>query len=183
MLPREDVMKRTVEDIRNEIINHIGEKAERFGFPRTAGLMEGLLLLTNRSLSLDDIAHRLEVSKGSVSTNIRLLEQWKIARRVFNRGDRKNYYEISGDLWEIETEIISTIVKDELEKVKRMVERSTGDLENMTGDDDEEAAEIAFMKKRLNEISEYVEAVEHLLRVVMRDGKVTASNIKKIEIT
>ena len=43
---------------------------------------------------LDDIAEWLEVSKPSVSTNIRLLERWKVVRRVFNRGDRKNYYEI-----------------------------------------------------------------------------------------
>ena len=102
-------MKRTVEDIKNELIDHIGEKAERFGFPKIAGLMEGLLLLTRGRLSLDDIAERLEVSKPSVSTNIRLLERWKVVRRVFSRGDRKNYYEIAGDLGEIETEIMSTI--------------------------------------------------------------------------
>ena len=176
-------MKRTVEDIKNELIDHIGEKSERFGFPRIAGLMEGLLLLTNGRLSLDDIAERLEVSKPSVSTNVRLLERWKVVRRVFNRGDRKNYYEITGDLGEIETEIMSTILKDEIEKMKRLLERSTSELKDITGGDEEETKEIEFMKVRLSEMSEYIEAVEHLLRVVVQDGKVTAANIKKIDIS
>jgi DNA-binding transcriptional regulator GbsR (MarR family) len=176
-------MKRTVEDIKNEFIDHIGEKAERFGLPKIAGLMEGLLLLTDGRLSLDEMADRLEVSKASVSTNIRLLERWKVVRRVFNRGDRKNYYEIAGDLWEIETEIMSTIAKEELEKGKRLLERSASDLGDMTADDAAETKEIEFVRRRLKELSEYVEAAEHLLRVVLREGKVTAANIKKIDIS
>lgn len=176
-------MKRTVEDIRNELIDHIGEKAERFGLPRIAGQMEGLLLLSEGRLSLDDIADRLEVSKASVSTNIRLLERWKVVRRVYNRGDRKNYYEIAGDLWEIETEVISTIVKDELEKAKKLIDRSTADLADMAGDDEKESREITFVQRRMAELSEYVEAVEHLLAVILRDGKVTAKTIKKIDIS
>ena len=176
-------MQRTVEDIRNELIDHIGEKAERFGMPRIAGQMEGLLLLTEGRLSLDDIADRLEVSKASVSTNIRLLERWKVVRRVYNRGDRKNYYEIAGDLWEIETEVISTVVKDEIDKVKQLLERGTGDLAGMASEDADEAKEIDFVKRRMGEFSEYVEAVEHLLSVILRDGKVTASTIKQIDIS
>ena len=176
-------MQRTVEDIKNALIDHIGEKSERFGFPKIAGLMEGLLLLTNGQLSLDDIAERLEVSKPSVSTNIRLLERWKVVRRVFSRGDRKNYYEIAGDLGEIETEIMSTIVKEEIEKMKRLLERSTSDLEGMKGANEEESKDIAFVKMRVAEMSEYIAAVEHLLRVVMQDGKVSATNIKKIDIS
>ena len=121
-------------------------------------------------------------SKGT-GFYIRLLERWKVVRRVFSRGDRKNYYEIAGDLGEIETEIMSTIVKDEIEKMQRLLERSSSDLKDMTGGDEEETKEIEFVRMRVTEMSEYIEAVEHLLRVVMQDGKVTAANIKKIDIS
>ena len=107
-------MKKTLDDVRNELIDSIGERAEKFGFPRCAGQLEGLLFLSNRPMSLDEMADRLEVSKASVSTNIRFLERWKVARRVYHRGERKNFYEIAGDIWEIETEIVSTIMKDEI---------------------------------------------------------------------
>ena len=115
-------MAKTIEDIRNDLINVIGEKAEKFGFSRIAGQLEGLLLFSNKPMSLDEMAERLEVSKGSVSTNIRLLERWKVVRKVYHRGARKNYYEIRGNIWEIETEIMSTIVKDEIEKVREQLQ-------------------------------------------------------------
>ena len=68
-------MKKTAEDVRNEFIDTIGEASERFGMARIAGLLKGLLLVSREPISLDEMAQRLEVSKASVSTNIRLLER------------------------------------------------------------------------------------------------------------
>ena len=39
-------MDKSVEDIRNDLINVIGERAEKFGFSRIAGQLEGLLILS-----------------------------------------------------------------------------------------------------------------------------------------
>lgn len=172
-------MKQTVEDIRNDLIDTIGEISERYGLTRVAGLLEGLLLLSREPLSLDDMAERLEVSKGSVSTNVRLLERWKAVRRVFNRGDRKNYYELRGDLWEIETEIVTTIFKEELERFADHLARwERGLAEVEQGDPDEKA----FLAKRLEEMHEYLDAARHVLSLLLREGKVTPATIKKIQI-
>jgi DNA-binding transcriptional regulator GbsR (MarR family) len=130
-------------------------------------------------MSLDDMASYLDVSKAAVSTNIRLLERWKVVRRVYNRGDRKNYYEIRGDLWEIETEIISTIVKDELEKFATLLGRVRPKLEDVTGD---EKADVDFVAGRLDELDDYLDAVQHLMNVLLKPGRVTSANIKKITI-
>lgn len=175
----EGIMKKTVEDIQNELIDSIGETSERFGMTRVAGLLEGLLILAREPLSLDEMAERLEVSKASVSTNIRVLERWKAVRRVFNRGDRKNYYELRGDLWEIETDIIKTILKEELESCATNVARWKRDLVEADEGDPEERAHL---KKRLDELQDYLDAAEHLMQLFIREGKVTPAVIRKIEI-
>jgi DNA-binding transcriptional regulator GbsR (MarR family) len=168
-----------VEDIRNDFIDTSGEIAERYGMTRVAGLLKGLLLLSRKPMSLDDMAERLEVSKASVSTNIRLLERWKAVRRVFNRGDRKNYYELRGDLWEIETEIVSTVLTEELSRLAEYMDRWKSDLaEADEGDPDERE----FLTKRLGEIDEYLDAVRHVMELLTREGKVTPATIKKIRI-
>ena len=172
-------MDMTVEDIRNDFIDTSGEMAERYGMTRVAGLLKGLLLLTPGPLSLDDMAERLEVSKAAVSTNIRLLERWKAVRRVFNRGDRKNYYELRGDLWEIETEIVTTIMTDELGKFADHLARWKGHLGETENGDVEGKA---FLSKRLEEIDEYLDAARHVLQLLTREGKVTPATIKKIQI-
>lgn len=176
-------MAKTIEDIRNDLIHVIGEKAEKFGFSRIAGQLEGLLLFTNQPMSLDEMAERLEVSKGSVSTNIRLLERWKVVRKVYHKGARKNFYEIRGNIWDIETEIMSTIVKDEIERVKSLMSNCETDLNAVHGTTEEENEEIAFLKQRFSEINEYIESAEHILNLLLKQGEITPAVVKKITIS
>jgi len=173
-------MKKRMEDIQNDFIDMMGEATERYGMTRVAGLLEGLLFFSREPLSLDDMAERLEVSKASVSTNIRLLERLKAVRRVFNRGDRKNYYELRGSIWEIETEIVTTIVKDEVEGFAENLERWKGDLAEVDEDDTETKA---FLTERFEEIDEYLDAARHIMTLLTRQGKVTPAVIKKVRIT
>ena len=55
-------------------IERMGLAFESDGLPRIAGRIFGLLLLSEDCRSLDELAAELKVSKGSVSTNARLLE-------------------------------------------------------------------------------------------------------------
>lgn len=176
-------MKKDIEDIRNDLINAIGEKAEKFGFSRIAGQLEGLLLFSRGPMSLDEMAERLEVSKGSVSTNIRFLERLKVARKVYHRGARKNYYEIRGSIWEIETEIMSTLVKDEIEKAKNVIARGEKDLKNVSSGTEEENEEISFLGQRFSELNEYIESAEYLLNLFLKQGEITPTVVKKITIS
>lgn len=176
-------MAKTIEDIRNDLIHVIGEKAEKFGFSRIAGQLEGLLLFTNQPMSLDEMAERLEVSKGSVSTNIRLLERWKVVRKVYHKGARKNFYEIRGNIWDIETEIMSTVVKDEIERVKSLMLNCETDLKAIQGTTKEENEEIVFLKQRFSEIKEYIESAEHILNLLLKQGEITPAVVKKITIS
>jgi len=173
-------MKKTLEDIQNDFIDTTGQITESYGMTRVTGLLKGLLLLSQKPLSLDDMAERLEVSKASVSTNIHLLERWKAVRRVFNRGDRKNYYELRGDLWEIETEIVCTILKDEMSRFADRLDRWRNDLAAVEEGD---AQERAFLAKRLEQIDDYLEAGQHVVELLARQGRVTPATIKKIQIS
>jgi HTH-type transcriptional regulator, glycine betaine synthesis regulator len=176
-------MVKTIEDIRNDFLHIVGEKAEKFGFSRIAGQLEGLLLFSNRPMSLDEMADRLEVSKGSVSTNIRFLERFKVVRKVYNKGDRKNLYEIRGSISEIETEVLSTIAKDEIERMKRIMEKSKVDLNAVKGKSAEEKEEIVFIKRRFSEMEEYLESAEYLLNLLLKQGDITPAVVKKFSIS
>jgi DNA-binding transcriptional regulator GbsR (MarR family) len=72
---------------------------ESDGLPRIAGRIFGLLLISEDARSLDDLAAELRVSKGSVSTNARLLEQRGILEQVCRPADRRDYYRVPRDLF------------------------------------------------------------------------------------
>ena len=85
-------------DAAEEFIEIMGRHFEEEGTARIAGRLCGLLILTDEPASLDELADRLRVSKGSVSLNARLLENAGIAERVTHAGDRRDFYRIAPDM-------------------------------------------------------------------------------------
>jgi DNA-binding transcriptional regulator GbsR (MarR family) len=73
-------------------VERMGLHFEAEGIPRIGGRLFGYLLLQDDPCSLDDLADDLQVSKASISSNARLLEQWQVIRRVTRPGDRRDYY-------------------------------------------------------------------------------------------
>ena len=59
---------------------------------RVGGQIYALLFLSEEPLSLDEIGERLGVSKSNISINIRMLEDYKLVRKVWVKGSRKDYY-------------------------------------------------------------------------------------------
>jgi DNA-binding transcriptional regulator GbsR (MarR family) len=80
-------------------IERMGLALESDGMPRIAGRIFGLLLVSEDSLSLDELAADLGVSKASVSTNARLLEQRGVLERISRPADRRDYYRVPPDLF------------------------------------------------------------------------------------
>lgn len=80
-------------------IERMGLTLEADGLPRIAGRIFGLLLVSEDARSLDDLAAELRVSKGSVSTNTRLLEQRGLLEQICRPADRRDYYRVPPDLF------------------------------------------------------------------------------------
>src|SRR5215212_8942098 len=81
-------------DARREFVEKLAVAHEADGLPRIAGRIFGLLLICEREMSLDELAHDLGASKGSVSVNTRLLDQRGVVERVSRPADRRDYYRI-----------------------------------------------------------------------------------------
>ena len=70
---------------------------ETDGFPRIAGRIFGLLMMSNVEVSLDEIADSVGASKASASVNTRMLEDKGFIDRMSRPGDRRDYYRIAAD--------------------------------------------------------------------------------------
>jgi DNA-binding MarR family transcriptional regulator len=82
-----------------QFVERMGVLMEADGMPRIAGRIFGFLLVHTGAFSLDDLAEQLQVSKASVSTNARLLEQLGVIERIAAPGDRRDYYQMQDDAW------------------------------------------------------------------------------------
>jgi DNA-binding transcriptional regulator GbsR (MarR family) len=66
---------------------------EKMGATRISGKILGYLLVCDKELvSFQELVDELKVSKASVSTNLKVLEQIEFIQPVSISGDRKTYY-------------------------------------------------------------------------------------------
>ncbi|MFI5273627.1 MAG: GbsR/MarR family transcriptional regulator [Ktedonobacterales bacterium] len=102
-----------------EFIMSMGVYFERYGLSRIGGRILGLLIVVDRPLSLDDMATTLQVSRASISTNMRLITASSLAEQISLPGDRRDYYRFAPDTWEraLVTEL------DGIQRLRRIGER------------------------------------------------------------
>jgi DNA-binding transcriptional regulator GbsR (MarR family) len=103
-----------IERIRHNLLASFGRSMDIWGLSDTIGRMFGLLYLADEPLSLDDMAAELEVSKATISVNIRTLERIKSVQKIWRKGSRKDYYAVERDFNKILQEILRTNAIDEI---------------------------------------------------------------------
>ncbi len=74
------------------LVDVFSDLADLFGNPRSVGAIYGLLFSSIDTLTMDDIAQRLDISKGSVSQGLRTLEEFGAIERHLPDGKRTARY-------------------------------------------------------------------------------------------
>jgi DNA-binding transcriptional regulator GbsR (MarR family) len=84
------------ETARANFIEKIGVIAQTEGLPRIAGRVLAMLLYDGERVSFGQLADALQVSRGSVSSSVRMLESQQLIKRVAKPGDRQDYFQVVG---------------------------------------------------------------------------------------
>lgn len=98
-----------------DFVEALGVVYQDDGLPRIAGRIMALLMLKDSSLSLHELADDLQVSRGSISTNTRLLEQFGMVERIAKPGDRQFFYRLAEDPY-------SSVMKGAVHRLKKASE-------------------------------------------------------------
>ena len=80
-----------------KFIEGMGVIAQADGMPRIAGRLIAFMVIEEGPFSFSDLAIKLGVSRASISTNTRLLENMGIIDRVGKSGDRQDYFQLADD--------------------------------------------------------------------------------------
>ena len=87
--------KRPLEEVRTEYIEKMGLIVQTEGLPRSAGRLVAMLMFDGRTVSFGELAEELQISRGGVSTAVRILEDRGLVKRVTFPGDRQDYFQIA----------------------------------------------------------------------------------------
>ena len=80
---------------------HWGEMGEAWGVNRSVAQIHALLYVAGKPLTAEDIAEYLSLARSNVSNSLRELLNWTLIKRVQVLGDRRDYYEAEGNMFEV----------------------------------------------------------------------------------
>lgn len=110
--------------IREEFIEKIGVIAQGEGLPRIAGRVLATLVYDGERVSFGELARGLGVSRGSISSSVRLLEERQIIKRVAKPADRQDYFEMAEDAF-------VNLIENSAVRARRACKEITGTLEKL----------------------------------------------------
>jgi len=85
----------THDSVRTDFIEKTGLATQAEGLPRIAGRVFGMLVYDGDMVSFGDLATKLQVSRASISTSIRILEERGLVRRVTKPGERQDFFQLA----------------------------------------------------------------------------------------
>ncbi len=154
--------------VNDSTVAGLGRLARFFGFGEVMGRMYGTLMLSPEPMSLDDLAGSLEISKGSVSMNVRDLERWGMAKEVWVRGERKKYYRAESDLWQVILNVIGSREQREVQVALEVLNESIGKLKSADQELTPEEKELArYYLERIADLQTFFQVAQLAISSVL----------------
>ncbi|MBS1301159.1 MarR family transcriptional regulator [Loktanella sp. SALINAS62] len=85
----------TTDALRTRFIEQTGLSLQAEGLPRIAGRVLGMLIFDGERVAFGDLATQLQVSRGSISSSIRLLEERGLVKRTTEPGVRQDFFQLA----------------------------------------------------------------------------------------
>jgi len=133
-----------------------------WGFPKAMGAIYGAIYLSPAPISLDDIVAQVGVTKGAVSTNVRLLERLGMVHRQIKLGDRKDYYLAEADFWKIVRGVLQEREKSEFALALQTVDESLEMVKNSEAQTENRELAI-FYRDRMGSMRTFFNTLDNLV--------------------
>ncbi len=172
--------------VHDSMLDGLSQLADYFGFSKVMGQLYGTVMLSDEPLCLDDMMERLQISKASVSMNMRSLENMGMVRQVWVRGSggRRKYYEAETDFWQIATNLLSGREMRDVERALSVMEENCDQLQQAMktmSEDDLELAELYI--QRMEQMQVLFRFAQLIIRSILKQvGSIDFSDVSSIDI-
>jgi len=148
--------------VKRDMVECTGNLFQRVGLPRSTGQIYGLLYLSKKPLTLDDMVDALGLSKGSASNATRHLVTLGAIKPVWVPGERKDHFEAMGNISSVLKSIYQDFVRPRIGatgKTLALIRSSIGEDRVQGALTDEEAI---FCEERLQGLLKLQKKIDRL---------------------
>jgi DNA-binding transcriptional regulator GbsR (MarR family) len=169
-------MPQSLTKIKQDFTEGLSHISRFWGFPKGMGAIFAVLYLSPTALSLDEIVHETNLTKGAVSTEIRMLARMGLVHRSTRLGDRKDYYAAETDFYSA----IKSILKERQTSEFDHAVRSVKDTLTIMEEDWVENEEWNFVYARVQALQDFLNSIDSLAKAVIKLESLGLTNVQKI---
>lgn len=169
---------RTAQDL---FIRRWGEMGQTWGINRTMAEIHAFLYITALPQCTDDVMERLNISRGNASMSLRALCDWGIIRRLHKRGERREYFESLGDVWEMFSIIAAERKRREMDPVLETIKQCHRMLDESTlGKSAASIEAVQLTRQRLAGMEEFMEVTNRIFQQFVGNAKSGLTRVAKV---
>ncbi|MCB6219151.1 GbsR/MarR family transcriptional regulator [Bacillus paralicheniformis] len=166
--PRDLSAKEAIAQAKDLVIDSIAETMDLYGITRSAGILYGTMYLSDE-MTLDEMREELQMSKPSMSTSVKKLQDLNVVKKTFHRGRRKHSFVAEKDFFKFFTSFFPQKWEREV-KVNLMAiqdaQKALGDIVESDGLDESIKEEARTLYDQLEQSKPYYDWLLRLAKSV-----------------
>ncbi|WP_173918290.1 GbsR/MarR family transcriptional regulator [Halobacillus sp. Marseille-Q1614] len=141
---QEEKARASIDEAKSLVIDSIAETMDLYGVTRSAGTLYGTMYF-EKDMTLDEMREKLGMSKPSMSTGVKKLQEYDIVKKTFRKGTRRQTYVAEKDFFQFFANFFSKKWLREAKVNLSAIYKAQKELEQILADDnlDEDLREEA----------------------------------------
>jgi DNA-binding transcriptional regulator GbsR (MarR family) len=140
-------------------IEDIGNMTQSLGVGRMVGQIYALLYFSREARTLADMQNELGISKGGASMGVRQLEQWGAVKKIWVKGDRRDFYQANDWFGQIIKNAVIDTVGKKLAACTNLLDSADAELSAL----DATHTDIDFIRHRVEHMRKFQSRTQSLL--------------------
>ena len=132
------------------------------GLPKSIGEIYGLLFVSPRPLTMDDLMQRLDISLGAASQGLKALRSVGAVKAVYSPGERRDHFVADLELSRFTASFIKDQLLPKLEQSVQRVQRMEAALDRLPETDRKET------RARIDELRRWLDRGRTMLPVALK---------------
>ncbi|MBU3995862.1 MAG: hypothetical protein KKF42_08865, partial [Actinobacteria bacterium] len=138
-----------------KFVADMGNVTQSFGIGRAVGQVYAFLYFSAESMNLGNMQEALGISRGAASAAVRQLEQWGAVKKVWIKGDRKDYYVADEWLGKIVKNVVADVVGRKMTVCSALLDGLEHDIPEGNGNGE-------FVKGRIENLKRFHDKIESI---------------------
>lgn len=111
-----------IQQAKHQFVQAWGAFGSHWGVNKTMAQIHALMIISEESLSTEEIMEALAISRGNVNMNVRELIDMGLVFKVFKQGERRDYFIGEKDVWKIAKQVAKLRKARELDPVLNLLQ-------------------------------------------------------------